>query len=399
MFCSKEKKELKELTDFINEETETLAYNLGISEEEIKNKSPKDKLRFILTILEKEFFYWKKFKNDYPVSLFAVSPQRTIIEWNKHFENLTGYTKWEMESVAGEKGVAAKILYPKNPAECKVCKIVAKFEKKRKSGYETAEIISKEGTVIPVFVYVIPIFMTGKLDRTYVVLRDRREEIRQRKEYLRQAVMPLIERLKRLARKDLKDMIHIENEDLKIFECPINEIIENLQNIITSIEESAFKITELSRETKNMLEEKLEWTTQDFQPSQESLRQKTLNLEESTSSVEEMISLIKDISDQTNLLALNAAIEAARAGEHGRGFAVVADEVRKLAEKSQKATNEIFTVISMIKNVAFQITTEIEKNIKDGNALVETIQKANEKVGEIESLITKLNENVAGFVK
>lgn len=107
-------------------------------------------------------------------------------------------------------------------------------------------------------------------------------------------------------------------------------------------------------------------------------------LAESSNQIGEIVGVIDDIADQTNLLALNAAIEAARAGEQGRGFAVVADEVRKLAERTGKATGEI---TDMIKGIQSE-TAEAVQSMGEGAKKVETGRELADKAG------TSLNEIV-----
>ncbi len=117
-------------------------------------------------------------------------------------------------------------------------------------------------------------------------------------------------------------------------------------------------------------------------------------LGESSKQIGEIISVIDDIADQTNLLALNAAIEAARAGEQGRGFAVVADEVRKLAERTTEATKQI---ASMIKGIQEE-TTEAVKAMNKGNQEVtsgiDLADKAGESLEEILSSTTEVMDMV-----
>jgi len=120
-------------------------------------------------------------------------------------------------------------------------------------------------------------------------------------------------------------------------------------------------------------------------------------LSDSSQHISEVVEVINQIANQTNLLALNAAIEAARAGEQGRGFAVVADEVRGLAERTSKSTDEVGEIITEIQTNATSAVVSMEKGHRNVNEGVIKAQRAGESMTLIKETTTQVRNSIVGI--
>ncbi len=266
-------------------------------------------------------------------------------------------------------------------------------------------------------------------------------EIKNLQEYLEQNTNKLLVEMERFAAGDLSVQLNIENKDDvigKLF-LGFNKVVGNIRNIIIKIteavqatasaanqisssteemaagaQEQSSQTTEIAGAVEEMTKTIYETTKNTGQASEASKNagkvakegghvvEETIEgmnkiadvvrksaetvqaLGKSSDQIGEIVQVIDDIADQTNLLALNAAIEAARAGEQGRGFAVVADEVRKLAERTTKATKEIATMIKQIQ--------------KDTGGAVESMQQGTEQVESGKALAEKAGKSLQEII-
>jgi methyl-accepting chemotaxis protein len=176
------------------------------------------------------------------------------------------------------------------------------------------------------------------------------------------------------------------SESLSLIQNDLKTNISNLKNI-TSATKSAATLANESQSNINDVVSELHQLNEQVEMNNSSIAE----LASQTNNITSVIELITDIADQTNLLALNAAIEAARAGEHGRGFAVVADEVRKLAERTHKATSEISVSIKSLQQGMNDIQASSE-TMKD------TVSGSTGKIEEFESTLVELSANSTKIV-
>lgn len=155
-------------------------------------------------------------------------------------------------------------------------------------------------------------------------------------------------------------------ETLKLSQNELNGMIEMLHHSVEVEAEFARKISELTNNARQ---------------------------------IREVLSVIGEIADQTNLLALNAAIEAARAGEHGRGFAVVADEVRKLAERTQGSLTQTDVTISLIVSSIEEASEQMERNAKSIESLGEKSKLVGEKIANTADVVQHTSEAIKKLVQ
>ncbi|MEF1175005.1 methyl-accepting chemotaxis protein, partial [Vibrio sinaloensis] len=190
------------------------------------------------------------------------------------------------------------------------------------------------------------------------------------------------------------DEIHHQQQEITMVATAVTELASATQEIASHAERTAQAAQDstLSTDNGHLLVENTKGSINKLAIELESARQVVGALERHGQEISTVLSTIQGIAEQTNLLALNAAIEAARAGEQGRGFAVVADEVRVLSQRTHSSTEEIKNTIAVLQDTTAQAVSIMESSGELAGMSVEDADKASAALGEINSAVTLISD-------